>query len=157
MDTRINVAACKAGLPAPPPFPVTKLTRVPDNLGGPRRVQSATLDPVLIYKILLPAEWAEFEAAGRFDGSPFDQESGFIHCSSREQVGATALRVFAAEPALVVAAIDADALGESVRWEESTGDGVFPHVYGPVPRDAVTAVYEVAGAADVEKALPPPT
>lgn len=108
---------------------------------------------MLIYKILLPAEWAEFEAAGRFDGSPFDHESGFIHCSSREQVGPTAIRVFPDEPALVVAAIDADALGESVRWEESS-DGLFPHVYGPVPRDAVTAVYEVAGAAAVEEALP---
>ncbi|MGN9914328.1 DUF952 domain-containing protein [Phytohabitans sp. LJ34] len=107
---------------------------------------------MLIYKILLPAEWAEFEAAGRFDGSPFDHASGFIHCSSREQVGPTALRVFPDEPELVVAAIDADALGESVRWEESA-DGVFPHVYAPVPRAAVTAVYQVAGAGAVEEAL----
>lgn len=109
---------------------------------------------MLIYKILLPAEWAAFEAAGRFDGSPFDHESGFVHCSSREQVAPTAMRVFPDEPALVVAAIDADALGESVRWEESADGGLFPHVYGPVPRDAVTAVYEVAGAAEVGKALP---
>jgi uncharacterized protein (DUF952 family) len=109
---------------------------------------------VLIYKILLPAEWAEFEAAGRFDGSPFDHESGFIHCSSREQVGAVALGLFPDEPKLVVAAIDADALGESVRWEESDG-GLFPHVYAPVPRDAVTAVYKVSGAAEVNEVLPP--
>jgi uncharacterized protein (DUF952 family) len=109
---------------------------------------------VLIYKILLPGEWAEFEAAGRFDGSPFDHESGFIHCSSREQVGPTALRVFPDEPTLLVAAVDADALGSSVRWEESTDGGLFPHVYGPVPRDTVIAVYEVAGAAEVEGALP---
>jgi hypothetical protein len=31
-------------------------------------------DAMLIYKILLPAEWAEFETAGRFDGSPFDRD-----------------------------------------------------------------------------------
>ncbi|MFV2102344.1 DUF952 domain-containing protein [Micromonospora sp. LOL_024] len=49
---------------------------------------------VLIYKILLPGEWAEFQAAGRFDGSPFDRESGFIHCSSRAQLPGTAARVF---------------------------------------------------------------
>lgn len=108
---------------------------------------------MLIYKILLPAEWAAFEAAGRFDGSPFDHESGFIHCSSREQVGPTALRVFPDEPELVIAAIDAEALGESVRWEESADGGLFPHVYAPVPRAAVTAVYEVAGAAGVDEAL----
>lgn len=109
---------------------------------------------MLIYKILLPAEWAEFEAAGRFDGSPFDHESGFIHCSSREQVAATARRVFGSEAALVVVALDADALGESVRWEESSGGEEFPHVYAPVPRAAVTAVYQVDGAAAVERALP---
>jgi uncharacterized protein (DUF952 family) len=108
---------------------------------------------VLIYKILLPAEWAAFEGAGRFDGSPFDHESGFIHCSSREQAGPTALRVFPDEPELVVAAIDAEALGESVRWEESADGGPFPHVYAPVPRAAVIAVYEVAGAAGVDEAL----
>jgi uncharacterized protein (DUF952 family) len=62
--------------------------------------------------------------------------------------------VFPDEPTLVIAAIDADALGESVRWEESTDGGVFPHVYASVPRDAVIAAYEVAGAAGVEKALP---
>jgi uncharacterized protein (DUF952 family) len=113
---------------------------------------------VLIYKILLPVQWAEFEAAGRFDGSPFDHESGFIHCSSREQVAATARRFFAPEPALVVVALDTAALGESVRWEEASGGELFPHVYAPVPRDAVAAVHEVAGAAAVEQALatPPP-
>ncbi|WP_233558852.1 DUF952 domain-containing protein [Micromonospora radicis] len=31
----------------------------------------------------MPDEWAEFQAAGRFTGSPFDQDSGFVHCSSR--------------------------------------------------------------------------
>ena len=109
---------------------------------------------VLIYKILLPGEWAAFEGAGQFEGSSFDHESGFIHCSSREQVGPTALRVFPDEPALVIAAIDADALGNTVRWEESTDGGLFPHVYGAVPREAVTAVYEVPGAAEVDKSLP---
>ncbi|MEV8504577.1 DUF952 domain-containing protein [Actinoplanes sp. NPDC051475] len=31
-------------------------------------------------------------AAGRFDGSPFDQASGYIHFSTREQVFGTATR-----------------------------------------------------------------
>ncbi|MFC7241895.1 DUF952 domain-containing protein [Catellatospora aurea] len=110
---------------------------------------------MLIYKILLPSEWAAFERAGRFDGSPFDHESGFIHLSSREQVAATALRVFGNEPELVVAAVDTQAVEESLRWEESRDRGVFPHVYGPLPRSAVIAVHHVAGAAAVEETLPP--
>jgi uncharacterized protein (DUF952 family) len=109
---------------------------------------------VLIYKILLPSEWAQFEAAGQFDGSSFDRSSGFIHCSSREQVGATAQRVFGQEPMLVVVAVDAQALGESVRWEAAPDGGPFPHVYAPLPLSAVAGVHRIAGALSVDAVLP---
>jgi uncharacterized protein (DUF952 family) len=59
-----------------------------------------------------------------------------------QAVGGTALGVFPTEPALVIAAIDAGALGETVRWEQSSEGGVFGHVYRQVPRHAGTAVYE---------------
>jgi hypothetical protein len=45
---------------------------------------------VLIYKILLPPEWSVFEATGTFTGSDFDHASGFVHCSSGEQLATTA-------------------------------------------------------------------
>ena len=106
----------------------------------------------VIYKILLPAEWDDFNAAGRFDGSPFDRESGFIHCSSREQVAATAHRFFADEPELVVVALDADALDE-VRWEPARNGEPFPHVYGPLTGSATVSVHGVSGAAAVAGAL----
>nr|WP_240942106.1 DUF952 domain-containing protein [Planosporangium thailandense] len=108
----------------------------------------------MIYKILLPSEWSEFEAAGRFDGSPFDRSSGFIHCSSREQVGATALRVFGEEPALVVVSLDAGVLDEWLRWEPAPNGGLFPHVYASLPLSAVVAVHHIAGASQVDSVLP---
>jgi uncharacterized protein (DUF952 family) len=110
---------------------------------------------VLIYKILLPAEWDRFEDAGRFDGSPDDHRDGFIHCSSRQQVGRTAQRFFPAEPALVVAALDADAFGADLRWEPASNGESFPHLYGTLSMDAVVAVHRVPGAAHVESALEP--
>jgi uncharacterized protein (DUF952 family)/GNAT superfamily N-acetyltransferase len=119
------------------------------------RGSSAIIGRVLIYKILLPDEWAAFEAAGSFDGSPFDHESGFIHCSSRAQVADTATRVFADEPALVVAAVDTTSLGDSVRWEDASS-GRFPHIYGSLPLSAVSAVYKVARAPAIDEALPRP-
>jgi len=97
---------------------------------------------VEIYKILLPSEWTQFKSIGRFDGSPFDRDSGFIHCSSRDQVAGVIERVFAREPVLVVVAIDADALGEAVRWEYASDGGLFPHVYAPLPMSAVVEVQE---------------
>ena len=111
---------------------------------------------MLIYKILLPGEWGAFEAAGYFDGSPFDRDSGFIHCSSREQVGATAMRVFPREPDLVVAAVDTAVVGGSLRWEDAPNGGPFPHVYASLPLSAVAAVYQVPGAVAVDEALPEP-
>jgi uncharacterized protein (DUF952 family) len=121
------------------------------------RVSACDRSAALIYKILLPAEWAEFETTGRFGGSPFDRTSGFIHCSSRQQVGGTAMRVFEQEPALVVVALDTRTLGESVRWEEAPNGDPFPHVYATLPLSAVVAVYRVAGASSVDEVLPPVT
>jgi uncharacterized protein (DUF952 family) len=112
---------------------------------------------VLIYKILLPTEWADFETTGRFHGSPVDRSSGFIHCSSREQVGGTAMRLFDQELVLVVVALDTQMLGVSVRWEEALNDGPFPHVYATLPLSAVVAVHRIAGASSVDKMLPPVT
>lgn len=110
---------------------------------------------MVIYKILLPVEWAEFEAAGRFDGSSFDRGSGFIHLSSRKQVDATARRFFAHEPELVVVAVDVAAVAESLRWEAASDGGTFPHMYAPLLLSAVRAVYHVAGPLFVDEALPP--
>jgi uncharacterized protein (DUF952 family) len=103
---------------------------------------------VLIYKILLPSEWAEFQDRGRFDGSPFDGESGFIHLSSRDQVAETARRVFGGESSLVIVAVDSGAVDDTLRWEPADR-GTFPHVYGSIPLAAVTAVHEIGGAAEV--------
>lgn len=109
---------------------------------------------MLIYKILLPGQWDAFAAAGHFDGSPDDQRDGFIHCSTREQVPATALRFFAAQPRLVIAALDAGQLGDAVRWERAAGGELFPHVYASAPIDCVRATYQVDGASAVDAALP---
>ncbi|MGC5053979.1 DUF952 domain-containing protein [Micromonospora sp. DT48] len=109
---------------------------------------------MLIYKILLPDEWAEFQAAGRFDGSPFDRDSGFIHCSSRTQLAATAARVFGDQPHLVVAALDASLLADVLRWEDAPNGGPFPHVYAALPAAAVVGVYPVAGVTRVDAEVP---
>lgn len=106
---------------------------------------------MVIYKILLPSQWAEFESAGTFAGSPFDLGDGFIHCSSREQVAQTARRVFGGEPELVVVALDAEALGEKLRWEPAPNRGEdFPHIYGDLPMSVVRSVRRFAGAEAVE-------
>ncbi|MFF4188795.1 DUF952 domain-containing protein [Streptomyces sp. NPDC001691] len=69
---------------------------------------------------------------------------GFVHCSADE---ASALAVADAHyrdvpGPLLALCVDESALTAEVRWEGG-GDVLFPHVYGPVERAAVTAVLEV--------------
>lgn len=108
---------------------------------------------MLIYKIFRPAEWEDFEARGVFDGSPDDERDGFIHCSTAEQAAGTAQRYFSGEPRLVVGVLDADQLGDAVRWEPASNGQLFPHVYRPLARGEFIAVHEIAGADQIETAL----
>ncbi|HVA75922.1 MAG TPA: DUF952 domain-containing protein [Acidimicrobiales bacterium] len=112
------------------------------------------MSPALVYKILRPSEWAEFETTGAFDGSPDDLRDGFIHCSSRTQLAATAHRIFANDPQLVIVSLHADPLHDALRWEPSRDGDLFPHVYGPLSRDAVASVYHVSGADAIEATVP---
>jgi uncharacterized protein (DUF952 family) len=90
-----------------------------------------------IYKISPAALWRQAEQAGAFTGAPVDLADGFIHFSTSEQVVETAARHFAGASDLVLAAIDAAALGPALRYEPSRGGALFPHLYGPLPMSAV--------------------
>ena len=85
-----------------------------------------------IYKLLRAAEWASFQAAGAFAGSPDDLRDGYIHMSTAEQVAGTRAKYFAGQPDAVLLAIDAGALGDALRWEPSRGGALFPHLYRPL-------------------------
>jgi uncharacterized protein (DUF952 family) len=95
-----------------------------------------------IYKILPRADWARAEAAGRYEGSPVDHQDGYIHFSTAAQAPETARRHFAGQADLVVLEVEADDLGDALRWEPSRGGDLFPHLYGPLKPAQVRAVHE---------------
>ena len=65
-------------------------------------------------------------------------EEGFIHCSTRAQVEATANRIFRGSGDLLLLEVDPDRLTAPLKWERATDVGDdFPHVYGPLNVDAV--------------------
>ena len=93
----------------------------------------------LIYKILSRAEWEAAQAAGRFDGSAVDLADGFIHLSGADQAQETAARWFAGQTDLVLLGVEAEALGEALKWEASRGGALFPHLYRPLlPAEVVS-------------------
>lgn len=91
-----------------------------------------------IYKILSAAEWQEAERLGVFAGAGIDVQDGYIHFSTAEQAEETAAKHFAGMNGLVLVAVDADTLGEKLKWEISRGGALFPHLYGTLAtRDAL--------------------
>ena len=87
-----------------------------------------------VYKILRAHEWQAFDADGHFAGSPDDALDGFIHLSAEDQVAGTRSRHFSGVAGLVLVKLDADALGDALRWEVSRGSVVFPHLYRALHR-----------------------
>ena len=92
---------------------------------------------MLVYKILRADEWAALRADGASDGSPADRADGFIHLSTAAQAPGTAAKHFAGETDLILVALDSQALGDDLRWEESRGGEDFPHLYRQLTTDDV--------------------
>ena len=91
----------------------------------------------VIYKIVSESLWREAERAGVLRGAPVDLADGFIHLSTADQVVETAERHFAGQDGLVIVAVDAGRVADALRWEPSRGGGLFPHLYAPLPMEAV--------------------
>ena len=87
---------------------------------------------MVIYKIFRAPEWDALQADGSTTGAPVDLEDGFIHLSTADQVRETALKHFPDATGLTLAAVEAETLGEHLRWEPSRGGEDFPHLYRPL-------------------------
>lgn len=92
------------------------------------------------YKVLTQAQWNEFVRDGIFRGAPVDLADGYIHLSTAEQLSETIDKYFKNQGGLMIAEVDLAALGDKVRWEESRGGALFPHIYAPLPLLAVQSV-----------------
>jgi uncharacterized protein (DUF952 family) len=108
----------------------------------------------LIYKISPRAAWQAAEAAGVFTGAPVDIADGYIHFSTAGQARETAAKHFTGQADLVLAAIEAAALGDALKWEPSRGGDLFPHLYAPLPMASVAWVNDLPLGADGRHVFP---
>ena len=86
--------------------------------------------PTTAYKVLTQPQMDALEADGTFAGAPVDLSDGYIHLSTAHQLTETVDKHFAGQEDLHVVAVDLAALGDAIRWEESRGGQLFPHIYG---------------------------
>lgn len=95
-----------------------------------------------IFHIAIPSDWADAFDAGEYRVSTRGQTLGgvgFIHCSTKQQVEATAQRFYGDLEQLVLLTIDPQRVPSEILWEPPAPDvdELFPHIYGPLPVAAV--------------------
>ena len=111
-----------------------------------------------LFHITERAAWESALSAGEYRTSTRGvslEEQGFIHCSLRHQLRAVAEYIYGDADDLVVLVIDSARLTATVRYEvPEPGAESYPHIYGPLPTGAVTAVIPV-GRDDTGRLLLP--
>jgi uncharacterized protein (DUF952 family) len=97
----------------------------------------------MIYHIAYKREWDLALTMGYYETSSLIDE-GFIHASEGSQVAATLERYYADKTGLVKLVIDPSLLRSQLihEWSPSNKE-TFPHIYGPINIEAVTAVIEI--------------
>lgn len=111
-----------------------------------------------IYHITTGEAWKTALEDGTYRTESLASE-GFIHCSTRGQVVGVANAFYQDVSDLVILRID-EALAGDVRYEAPAEDGYaspddrFPHLYGPLPVEAVIQVVGLPSNMDGRYALP---
>ena len=120
------------------------LARVMDSPWAERRCWRS---PRWLYHLALASDWQQARQLGEYRISTRGQsleEVGFIHASYVAQLEGTHERFYADLSDLRLLVIDPtrlEANGIEVRPEAAPGSGeLFPHLYGPLPLDAVCLV-----------------
>lgn len=96
---------------------------------------------MLIYHIVVPDRWNSFDAAEDYMAESMASE-GFIHCSYAHQLEAVLKRYYADAEKVFILELDTDKLSSRLVEEPSTNNEIYPHIYGPINRDAIVGIEE---------------
>ena len=77
--------------------------------------------------------------------SPADlQREGFVHCCTKEQLPGVLERYFKGRKDLVLIHVDERKLSSPLKYEASTNNEEFPHIYGTINKAAIIAVNDIS-------------
>lgn len=91
-----------------------------------------------IFHLTTADAWERARQQGSYEASSLQKE-GFMHCSRKAQVLASANRHFKNQRGLVLLEIDPGLLQARLVHEEGRPGELFPHIYGPLNPSAVVA------------------
>jgi uncharacterized protein (DUF952 family) len=101
-----------------------------------------------IFHMAEPVPWEQARAEGWYAQSTRGAtlaDVGFIHCSFRHQVETVANHIYGDwDGPLLLLEVNPDEVPAEIRIESlDGGPEAFPHIYGPLPTTAVTAVHSL--------------
>lgn len=99
--------------------------------------------PLVLMHLCSVDDWSSARACGELRPESLSS-AGFIHLSTPEQVHLPANRLYRGRVDLVLLHIDSGRLNAPLRWEPGVPTDpqsmLFPHLYGPLPVEAVIDV-----------------
>jgi uncharacterized protein (DUF952 family) len=93
----------------------------------------------MIYHIATSEDWNSHLTNATYEPHAFSNE-GFIHCSTKEQVPGVLQRYYAGAKNLILLHIEESKLTALLKYEEATNGELFPHVFGPINKEAIVTV-----------------
>lgn len=93
----------------------------------------------MIYHIATSDDWNLHLTNTNYEPHAFSKE-GFIHCSTKDQVQGVLQRYYSNVKNLMLLHIDESKLTALLKYEEATNGELFPHVFGPINKDAIVTV-----------------
>ncbi len=96
----------------------------------------------IIYHIVSSENWAKFAGQPGYEADSLQTE-GFIHLSEQHQIAGVLERYYQNTPDLLLLHIDPAKLTPELRYEEASNGDRFPHLYGPIDREAILHIAQI--------------
>ena len=112
-----------------------------------------SLPETYVYKILSAADWAMAQSLG-YTKTALDEGDGYVHLSTLTQVGETLALHYKGQSGVQLLEYVVEHFGGIVRWEESRGGQLFPHLYSTLRIDAAKRRWPLETGPDGNPQLP---
>ena len=93
----------------------------------------------MIYHITTTEDWERNKGLNEFFPADYAKE-GFIHCCTKQQLEGVLHRYFKGKTNLVLLHLDEAKLISELKYELSTGNERFPHLYGAINSEAIVDI-----------------
>lgn len=88
------------------------------------------------YKLLLPAEWEQFQKDKEFHGTTMDIRDGYIHMSETTEQMIRVKEKYYKDTKMYLVKIDPKKLS-NLKYEPASNGDLYPHEYGILRLDSV--------------------